>query len=211
VRIGVLVTGDAAVRAAHSLEAHPGVDEVVVIGPAKSRSFDVVPDASGCDYLVGTGDGAPGKARAQGVSLIWDGERPEEGVAVFGASPQGLTLAMASREPDPRLVAVAHPALEAGNDHRAAFPVPVGRIGVADGTYAGRRLATGRSPNSYAACLALGASRNVTIIDHGAFMSGVALAAGVSVANGSPSPVWGEALVYLETATGMGLVMAEEE
>lgn len=209
-KIGVLVTGDAAVRAAHSLEAHPGIDEVVVIGPARSKSFVVVPDAQSCDYLVGTGEDAPGKARSHGVPLIWDGERPEEGVVVYGASPQGLTLAMAAREPDHQLVAVAHPGLSPGTAHRASFPPPVGRIGVADSTYAGHRLATGKSPNSFAACLALGAGRNITIVDHGGFMSGVALAAGVVVANGEATPVWADALDYLHAATDMGLVMAEE-
>lgn len=210
-RIGVLVTGDVAVRAAHSLAAHPGVDEVVVIGPARSKSFPVVPDAEGCDYLVGTGEQGLEKAQEHGVPLIWDGDRPEAGVAVYGAGPQGLALAMASREPDPQLVAVAHPALEAGSDHRPRFPSPVGRIGVVDTTYAGQPLATGRSPNSYAACLAIGARRNVTIVDHGQFMSGVALAGGVVVADGGCRPVWDDALDYLHAVTEMGLVMAEED
>ncbi len=210
-KIGVLVTGDVAVRAAHSLAAHSGVDEVVVIGPARSKSFAVVPDAQGCDYLVGTGEQAPERAREHGVPLIWDGERLEPGVEVYGASPQGLTLAMASREPDPQLVAVAHPALEAGRDHRAQFPAPVGSVGVADTSFAGKRLAAGRSPNSYAACLSVGAGRNVTIIDHGAFMSGISLAAGVSVANGEGRAVWDDALHYLNAVTDMGLVMAEED
>lgn len=209
-KIGVLVTGDVAVRAAHSLDAHPGVQQVVVIGPAKSRSFVVVPDADGVDYLVGTGPQAPKQARKHGVPLIWDGEQAEDGVVAYGANPQGLTLAMAARESDPQLVAVAHPDLAGGSDQNAPFPNPIGRIGVADSSYAGHRLATGHSPNSYAACLALGAHRNVTIVDQGAFMSGVALAAGVAVANGTARPVWEEALGYLETATGMGLVMAEE-
>jgi hypothetical protein len=209
VRIGVLVTGDVAVRAAHSLEAHPGVEEVVVIGPARSKSFVVAPNAEGCDFLLGTGQDAPAKARSHGVPLIWDGERPEEGVAVYGASPQGLTLAMAARESDPRLVALAHPDLSQGADHRASFPHPVGRVEVADSTYAGHRLATGKSPNSFAACLAMGAGRNVTIVDHGAFMSGVALAGGLAVANGGRSPVWEHALDYLHAITDMGLVMAE--
>lgn len=210
-KIGVLVTGDVAVRAAHSLAAHPGIDEVVVIGPARSKSFAVVPDAEGCDYLVGTGEQAPARARENGVPLIWDGEQLQPGVAVYGAGPQGLTLAMSSREPDPQLVAVAHPSLEAGSDQRAQFPAPVGRIGVSDSIYAGQRLATGRSPNSYAACLAIGGGRNVTIIDHGAFMSGISLAAGVAVANGEGRPVWDDALDYLHTVTEMGLVMAEED
>lgn len=209
-KVGVLVTGDAAVRAAHSLEAHDRIDQVVVVGPARSRSFVVVPDAEGCDYLIGTGPDAPGRARSLGVPLIWDGESPERGVAVYGASPQGLTLALASREPDPRLVAVAHPDVAGGNDHRAVFPDPIGRIPVADTTFAGHRLATGHSPNSYAACLALGASRNVTIIDHGGFMSGIALAGGVAAANGRTKPIWDEALGYLQIVTEMGLVMAEE-
>lgn len=210
-KIGVLVTGDVAVRAAHSLDAHPSVDEVVVIGPAKSKSFTVVADANGCDYLVGTGPDALKQARQHGVPLIWDGKEQEAGVAVYGAGPQGLTLALASREPDPRLVAVAHPALEGGSEHRAAFPDPVGRVGLADTSYGGRQLAIGQSPNAYAACLALGAGRNVTIIDHGAFMSGVALAAGMAVANGEARPVWEDALDYLRTVTEMGLVMAEED
>ena len=204
------MTGDVAVRAAHSLDAHPGIDEVVVIGPARSKSFVVTPDARGCDYLVGTGEDAPAKARAHDVPLIWDGDHLEEGVAVYGATPQGLTLAMAAREADPRLVALAHPSLSPGADHRAAFPRPVGRVGVADDTYAGHRLATGRSPNSFAACLAIGAGRSVTIVDHGPFMSGVALAGGVAVANGDSRPVWDQALDYLNAVTGMGLVMAEE-
>jgi hypothetical protein len=183
---------------------------VVVIGPARSKSFVVVPDAEGCDYLVGTGGEAPARARFHGIPLIWDGESAEDGVSVYGASAQGLTLAIAAREPDPRLVAVAHPGLSPGTDHRAPFPAPVGRIGVADATYASHQIAIGRSPNSFAACLALGAQRNVTIVDHGAFMSGVALAAGAAVANGEARPVWEDALAYLRAATDMGLVMAEE-
>ena len=208
-RIGLLVTGDTAVRAAHSLSAHPVIDQVVVIGPATSTSFDVVPDASGCDLVVGHGPHAPEQARRHGVPLIWDGEDPEEGVAVWGASPQGLTLALADRESDPHLVALAHPNLPPGRDHRARFPQPLGPLGVVDGLYAGRRVAMGRAPGTLAACLAQGAHRRVTIIDEAPFLSGVALAAAVGVVDGSPHPVWHDALTYLQTATEMGLVMAE--
>ena len=50
----------------------------------------------------------------------------------------------------------------------------------------------------------------MTMIDHGAFMSGVALAAATSVFVASHRrPVWEDALAYLEAATAMGLVMAE--
>lgn len=208
-RIGVLVTGDIAVRAAHSLAAHHSIDEVVVVGPAHSKSFEVVESAEGCDLLVGSGPDAPKRASKHGVPLLWDGASAETTVRVWGASPQGLTLAMASRESDPRLVAVAHPAIDGGKDHRARFPDPIGTMDVADGAYAGHRLGTAASPNQFAACLAIGADRRVTMIDDGDFLSGVALAAAVAVADGDPRPVWEAALPYLQTATEMGLVMAE--
>jgi hypothetical protein len=210
VRVGLLVTGDTAVRAAHSLQAHPGVDDVVVIGPARSKSFKVIEDARGCDLLVGSGSTAPGIAREHEVPLIWDGEGPAEGVGVWGASPTGLALALASREADPRLVAVAHPDIERNGTTRSTrFPDPVGNVGVFDATLGGRPVALARSPNEFAACLAVGAARSVTVVDHGGFLSGVALAAGIAAADGGDTPVWEKALDYLEAATEMGLVMAE--
>lgn len=209
-KIGVLVTGDIAVRAAHSLSAHPGIDEVVVIGPATSKSYQVVDTAEGCDLLVGNGPTAPARARDLGVPLLWDGESPEPGVGVYGASPPGLALAVAARETDPRLVAVAHPGLSGGNDHRATFPHPIGSVPVGDSLYSGRRVAEARSVNEYGAVLTVGASRRVTIVDDGDFLSGIALAAGVAVVEEEPIAVWDSALAYLETATEMGLVMAEE-
>ncbi len=209
-RVGLLVTGDTAVRAAHSLQAHPGVDSVVVAGPARSKSFRVVDDVSDCDVLVGNGPTAPGLARKHDVPLIWDGEGPEEGVAVWGASPTGLALALAARELDPQLVALAHPDISGSSTSRTTrFPDPVGKVGIFDATLGGRPIALGHSPNEFAACLAVGAGRRVTVVDHGGFLSGVALAAGVAAVNGSERPVWEEALAYLETATEMGLVMAE--
>jgi hypothetical protein len=210
VRVGVLASGDTAVRAAHSLAAHPSVDEVVVIGPARSRSFEVVPDAAGCDILVGSGQGAPGRARKLEVPLLWDGETAEGGVAVWGASPVGLALALAAREPDPRIVAAAHPEFEEGSDHQVRFPDPVGSVKVADATFGGRRVALAHSPDRFAACLAVGSQRMVTIVDDGAFMSGIALAAGVDVIDGSPVAVWDRALPYLQAASSMGLVMADD-
>ena len=209
-RVGVLVTGDIAVRAAHTLAAHPTVDDVVVIGPARSRHFRVVDTAEGCDLLVGTGGSALKKARQHDVPLLWDGDEALDGVSVYGANPQGLTLALAAREDDPRLVAVAHPAIEPGSDQSVRFPDPIGKLSVSDGAYLGHRLAQAKSPNEFAACLAVGAERRVTIVDHGAFMSGIALAAAVDIANGSKSPVWDNALPYLKTVTSMGLVMAED-
>lgn len=209
-KIGVLVTGDIAVRAAHSLSAHPGIDEVVVIGPARSRSFRVVPDATDCDLLIGTGSLAPGRARDLGVPLIWDGDEAEEGVKVWGGSPVGIALALAAREPDPRIVAVAHPDLGEGNDHQVRFPDPIGSLQVSDATFGGKRVALAKAGDQLAACLAVGAERRVTIIDDGAFMSGIALAAAVDIAGDQSLPVWEEALVYLQSASAMGLVMAED-
>lgn len=209
-RVGVLVTGDIAVRAAHTLAAHPTVDDVVVIGPARSRNFEVVDTADGCDLLVGTGAGAPKRARQHDVPLLWDGDQGLDGVSVYGANPQGLTLALAAREGDPRLVAVAHPDIKPGSDHTARFPDPIGKLSVSDSTYVGHRLAQAQSPNEFAACLAVGAERRVTIVDHGAFMSGIALAAAVDIANGSKNSVWENALPYLKAVITMGLVMAED-
>jgi hypothetical protein len=210
VKIGVLVTGDTAVRAAHSLSGHPSVEEVVVIGPAKSKSFKVVDSAEECDFLIGTGPDAPKRARTHNVPLLWDGDSAADGVAVWGANPRGMTLALASRESDPRLVAVAHPDLDEGPDHHARFPDPLGKLNVHDTTYGGQRLGEAKSPNEFAACLAIGTDRRVTIIDDAAFMSGIALAASVDIAKGAPKPVWEDALPYLKAATGMGLVMAED-
>lgn len=208
-RIGVLVTGDIAVRAAHSLSAHPGIDEVVVIGPARSKSFPVVSDPEGCAFLLGTGRDAPERARALGVDLIWDGDEAEPGVRVWGGSPVGLALALAAREPDPRLVAVAHPDLDEGDRSQIRFPDPIGPASVADVVLDGRPVAVARSSTPFAAALVEGAQRKVTIVDDGDFLSGIALAAAVMVAGAEPAPVWDHALDYLQAATAMGLVMAE--
>lgn len=209
-RVGLLVTGDISVRAAHTLQAHPGVDEVVVVGPAKSKSFEVVDTAKDVDYLVGSGPSAPGLAHKHGKPLIWDGDEPADGVVVWGASPVGIAITLAAREPDPRLVAVAHPAIDGnGSSRTTRFPDPVGRLGVRDVQVSGRPVALAQSNNEFAACLAVGGSRRVTVVDDGNFLSGVALAAGIAAAGDTPAPVWERALPYLEAATEMGLVMAE--
>jgi hypothetical protein len=210
VKVGVLASGDTAVRAAHSLSAHDSVEEVVVVGPARSRNFRVVPDASELDLVIGSGDAAPERARKLGVPLLWDGDNPAEGVVVWGASPVGLALALGTREPDPRIIAVAHPDLDEGFDHQVRFPDPVGPAKVADATFGGRHVALARSPDRFAACLAVGAARQVTIVDDGAFMSGIALAAAIDVIAEETSPVWESALVYLQAVAAMGLVMAED-
>lgn len=197
-------------RAAHTLQAHPGVDEVVVVGPAKSKSFEVVDTADEVDYLVASGPSAPGLARKRGKPLIWDGDEPADGVAVWGASPVGIAITLATRESDPRLVAVAHPAIDGnGSTRTTRFPDPVGRLGVRDVQVSGRPIALARSDNEFAACLAVGASRRVTVVDDANFLSGVALAAGIAAVGDTPAPVWDRALPYLEAATEMGLVMAE--
>jgi hypothetical protein len=183
---------------------------VVVIGPARSRSFRVVPDASEVDFLIGSGDGAPVLARKLGAPLLWDGDNPADGVLVWGASPVGLALALGAREPDPRIIAVAHPDLDEGFDHQVRFPDPVGAAKVADATFGGKHVALAQSPDRFAACLAVGSERQVTIVDDGAFMSGIALAAAIDVLAEEAAPVWESALAYLQSAAAMGLVMAED-
>jgi hypothetical protein len=56
----------------------------------------------------------------------------------------------------------------------------------------------------------VGAERSVAIVDDGAFMSGIALASGIDLVVEAAVAVWDEALVYLQTAAAMGLVMAED-
>jgi hypothetical protein len=128
-------------------------------------------------------------------------------VSVYGASPEGLTLALAARETDPRVIAVAHPDLEGGDDQRIRFPDPIGSLGTINTVYAGRSLAVAKASDRFAVCLAVGTERRVTVIDDAAFMSGIALAAGVAALNGGATAVWDEALAYLNTATEMGLAM----
>lgn len=128
------------------------------------------------------------------------------------ASPIGLTLALAAREQDPRVVAVAHPDLDpSGADRSARFPDPVGRASVRDARIADMPIAIARSPNEFSACLVEGVERRVAVVDDGHFLSGVTLAAGVVAAGIGGGPVWESALAYLETVTQMGLVMAESE
>ena len=71
-------------RAAHSLAAHPDISEVVVIGPATSKSFQVVDDADGLDVLVGSGEKAPAMARDHNTPLIWDGNEATAGGCCLG-------------------------------------------------------------------------------------------------------------------------------
>ncbi len=207
-RIGLLVTGDTAVRAAHSLSGSPHVDELAVIGPAKSKSFEVVSSADGFDFLVGSGPNAPKQARKHGVPLIWDGMEPADGVVVWGASPTGLALAAASRETEPRLVAVAHPSIDIDAGQRTQrFPDPVGSAVVSDDVVHERPVARASS-KTFGAVLVESAVRRVTLVDDGSFMAGISLAAGASCVE-RPGPVWDSALAYLQMATEMGLVMAE--
>ena len=50
----------------------------------------------------------------------------------------------------------------------------------------------------------------MTIVDDGAFLSGICLAAGIAAVGDAPRPVWEASLDYLQAAVGMGLVMAED-
>lgn len=208
-KVGVLIGGDVSVRAAHSLAADPLADSVVVVGPATSRSFEVVDDPSACDLLIGSGSDAPARARKFGLPLVWDGSHPADGVAVWGASPIGLALAMSSRERRPVIAASAHPDHKAGTGPSVRFARPVGATQTDEVELGDHVVRVGKSYNEYAACQVAAKGRRVTIVDRAAFLSGVALAAGVAAYGGSTRPIWDADLSYLETAIGMGLVMAE--
>ena len=88
-----------------------------------------------------------------------------------------------------------------------SFPKPIGRLPATDGTLGKKHLAQSHS-NAFAACLVEGRGRSVSIVDDAAFLSGVALAAGIACVD-SEGPVWDNALAYLQATTVMGLVMAE--
>lgn len=208
-KVGVPAAGEAASRAAHSLAAHPAVDQLVIIGPANSRYYQVVEDPSDCDLLVVTGPDAPSRHASSGVPMVWDGPQRLPGVVVWGASPLGLALALAERENDPEEIAVAHPDLAPQLGGRVRFPDPVGRVGVAETAVGGRSMLAGKPNGSFAAVMVKGRDRSVAVVDDGAFMTGITLAAGVAVADGTPRPVWGDSLSYLMAVTEMGLVMAE--
>jgi hypothetical protein len=79
-----------------------------------------------------------------------------------------------------------------------------------DATFGGKRVALARSGDQLAACLAVGGERRVTIIDDGDFLAGIALAAAVDLVGEDPIPVWEQALIYLQSAAAMGLVMADD-
>lgn len=209
-KVGVLIGGgDHPVRAAHSLAADPLTETVVVVGPAKSRSFKVVDDPSGLEVLVGSGPDAPKQARGFGIPLIWDGNEQVEGVRVWGASVSGLAAAMATRERRVEVAGAAHPDHPPGAGSSLRFARPVGATQVDSVAHGSHQILVGKSYNEYAACLVMTRKRRLTIVDRAAYLSGIALAAGLAVFADSPRAVWDQALPYLETATGMGLVMAE--
>lgn len=209
-KIGVIPSSDIVVRAAHSLAAHPGVAKVFTIGDSTSRAFPASADPSSCDLLLGSGESALALASRLDVPLVWDGSSGGQSVAVYGASPQGLALALAARESDPQLVAAAVPDVAEGRHQTVRFPDPVGSVRVVDALYGGRRVATAKSANQFSAVLTAGAGRKVTIVDDAKFMAGIALAAGVvAFIPGESRAVWEASLEYLEAATAMGLVMAE--
>ncbi len=198
-------------RAAHSLTADPLVDELVVLGPAKSNNFKVVQSAAGLDVLVGSGVRAPSEARKHSIPLIWDGDEAAEGVVIWGASVVGLAAAIAKRQRNPIVIAAAHPGAAQGSGQTVRFARPVGATQVDELALNGISVGLGKSYNEYAGCLVTTKKRQITVVDRALFLSGIALAAGLGVFNGEERAVWDLPLKYLETATGMGLVMAEAE
>lgn len=208
-KVGVLIGGEASVRAAHSLSADPLVDELVVLGPAKSNNFKVVQSAEGLDVLVGSGARAPSEARKHKLPLIWDGDHASEGVSIWGASVVGLAAAIARRQRNPIVIAAAHPDASQGSGPAVRFAKPVGATQVTELALDGISVGLGKSYNKYAGCLVTTKKRQITVVDRALFLSGVALAAGLGVFNGEARAVWDQPLKFLDTAAGMGLVMAE--
>lgn len=208
-RLVVVVDGETTTRAAHSLSTHPGVEQVAVLGPAKSTHFDTVTSLAGFDAVVGT-DKAAAPSREAGLPVIVSGDLPGQ-AGVSGASIPGLALALAVGVEGVHSVAVAVPGEEMG-DETVTFPSPI------DARPAHRELFDGHEvqvadSNELAAAMVLGESRHRVVVDHPPFLAGIALAAGIGVfLEGpvtEPIPTWTRSRAYLRTAVEMGLVVGE--
>jgi len=209
-RVVVAVDGETTTRAAHSLSTHPGVDEVVLLGPATSAHFDTVRSVSGFDAVVGT-EKAVVPASKAGLPAVITGSMAT-GVGISGASVEGLALALAVGVEAVHSLAVAIPG-DPDGEETVTFPSPIDGRPARRRRYDGHELHVAHGSDELAAAMVQGEARHRVVVDHPLFMAGIALAAGVGVLLDSPvtqpTPVWTRAEPYLRTAVGMGLVIGE--
>lgn len=209
-RVVVAVDGETTTRAAHSLSTHPGVDEVVLLGPATSAHFDTVRSVSGFDAVVGTEKAAVPASKA-GLPAVVTGEMGT-GIGISGASVEGLALALAVGVEAVHSLAIAIPG-DPDGDESVTFPSPIDERPARRRRYDGHQLHVAYGSDELAAAMVLGETRHRVVVDHPLFMAGIALAAGVGVLLeapvAEPTPVWTRAEPYLRAAVDMGLVIGE--
>lgn len=209
--IGVVIAvkGEVTTRAAHSLSAHPAVDRVALLAPAKSSHFDTVEEVAGFDVVAGT-ESAVGVAHAGGIPVITTGTL-EDGSGVSSASIEGLALALAVGVDRVETVAVAVPG-EPDGEVPVVFPSPIDTRPSRRQRLDGHDLLVAAGPGYLAAAMVLGEQRHRVVVDHSLFLAGIALAAGVGImleGLDGPTPTWTRADTYLRTAVDMGLVIGE--
>lgn len=209
-RVVVAVEGEVTMRAAHSLASHDGVDEVAVLGPTKSNSFPTVDKPDGWDVVVGRKNAADAGRRSGVVAAVTDDLVAQPGISL--GSPFGLVLALAVGVEMVETLAVALPG-NPGSGEQIVFPSPIdGRPAVAE-RHGGHAIQVGRGAEPLTAVMVLGAERHRVVLDDSKFLAGVALAAAAVVATTTrpdrPVPAWSHAGLFLDTATAMGLVLAE--
>lgn len=205
----VVVDGEVTMRAAHTLSAHPGIESVSLLAPARSDHFDTVDHAADGSVVMGT-DGAVEVAETARAPVATT-EHTAVARGLSGAGITGLALALAVGVEGVDTVAVAAPGHPTG-ERRIVFPSPIDSLAVDEEVVDGHRLLIGGGSDPLGAAMVSGTRRHRVIVDDHRFMSGIALAAAAVLAapNGTNgSPVWTRAEDYLRVAVEMGLVIGE--
>ncbi|MGA7270440.1 MAG: hypothetical protein WB239_05140 [Acidimicrobiia bacterium] len=209
-RVLVAVEGEVTMRAAHSLAAQPGIDQISLLAPARSASFPTVERATGYDLVVGRGVAAEVGVK-EGIPAVVEGTLGEQ-PGVYHASLRGLAMALAVGVEGVDIVAVALPGEPQGR-RQLVFPSPIDARNAVEERMDGHELSVANGTGPLAAAMVLGGDRHRVIIDDHHFMAGIALAAAAAVALADPpqepEPVWTRAVDYLRVAADMGLVIGE--
>ena len=209
-RILVAVEGEVTMRAAQTLSAHPGVESISLLGPAKSSFFPTTNEAEGHDIVVGGDLAAQVGLEVRIPAAVWGDLGDQDGLS--RASIEGLALALAVGVDGVEVVAVATPGNREG-DEALMFPSPIDSVPTTTEKVDGHEIHFGASPESVSAAMVRGRDIDRVIIDDHAFMRGIALAAAAATLIEQPAPggdpVWTRSSSYLRAAVEMGLVIGE--
>ncbi len=209
-RVLIAVEGEVTMRAAQSLAAQPGVDQISLLAPAKSASFPTVERATGYDLIVGRAVAAEVGAK-EGIPAVVEGTL-EVQPGMYHASIAGLAMSLAVGVDGVETVAVATPGEPQGRRH-LVFPSPIDARNAVEDRVDGHEVLVANGAGPLASAMVLGADRHRVIVDDHHFLAGIALAAAAAVALTDPPeepvPVWTRAGDYLRLAVEMGLVIGE--